>query len=38
MHDDYITLLRVMILLIIKINDDCCIHDEIKKKGDFYAF
>lgn len=38
MHDDYITLLRIMILLIIKINDDCCIHDEIKKKGDFYAF
>lgn len=36
MNADYITLLKVMILLIIKINDDCCIYDEIKKEGDFY--
>jgi hypothetical protein len=33
---DYNTLLKAMIILIIKINDDCCIYDEIKKEGDFY--
>lgn len=33
---DYYTLLKIMILLIIKINDDCCIYDEIKEGGDYY--
>jgi hypothetical protein len=36
MNADYNTLLKVMIILIIKINDDCCIYDEVKKEGDFY--
>jgi hypothetical protein len=36
MKTDYNTLLKVMVILIIKINDDCCIYDEIKKEGDFY--
>ena len=30
------TLLKIMIILIIKINDDLCIHEEIGKEGDFY--
>lgn len=36
MNADYYTLLKIMILLIIKINDDCCINDEIKEGGDYY--
>ena len=36
MNADYYTLLKVMIMLIIKINDDCCLNDKIKEEGDFY--
>ena len=36
MNEDYHTLLKVMIMIIIKINDDCCLNDNIKKTGDFY--
>lgn len=36
MRADYNTLLKVMVILIIKINDDCCINDEMKMEGDFY--
>lgn len=36
MKSDYYTLLKIMIILIIKINDDLCIHEEIGKEGDFY--
>ena len=38
MLEDYITLLKIMILIIIKINDDICIYDNIKHNGDFYEF
>ena len=36
MNEHYHTLLKVMIMIIIKINDDCCLNDNIKKTGDFY--
>ena len=36
MSADYYTLLKVMIILIIKINDDCCLNDKMKEEGDFY--
>ena len=36
MNADYYTLLKVMIILVIKINDDCCLNDRIKVEGDFY--
>lgn len=36
MITDYYTLLKVMMLIIIKINDDCCLNEMIKEKGDFY--
>lgn len=36
MESDYYTLLKIMIILIIKINDDLCIHEEIGKEGDYY--
>lgn len=36
MTTDYYTLLKVMIMLIIKINDDCCLYEKIKGEGDFY--
>ena len=36
MNADYYTLLKVMVVLIIKINDDCCLNDKIKEEGDFY--
>lgn len=36
MKRDYYTLLKVMIMIIIKINDDCCLNETVKEKGDFY--
>ena len=33
---DYYTLLKLMIILIIKINEDFCLYDEIKKGGQDY--
>ena len=36
MTADYYTLLKVMIIIIIKINDDCCLNEIIKEEGDFY--
>lgn len=36
MNADYYTLLKVMVIAIIKINDDCCINEQIKEEGDFY--
>lgn len=36
MTADYYTLLKVMIMIIIKINDDCCLNETIKEEGDFY--
>lgn len=36
MRADYYTLLKVMVILIIKINDDFCINGKMKKEGDFY--
>lgn len=33
---DYYTLLKVMIMIIIKINDDCCLNETIREDGDFY--
>ena len=36
MTADYYTLLKVMIMIIIKINDDCCLNEMIKEEGDFY--
>lgn len=36
MREDYYTLLKVMVILIIKINDDFCINNEMKKEGNFY--
>lgn len=36
MTEDYYTLLKVMVMIIIKINDDCCLNDMVKEKGDFY--
>lgn len=36
MTTDYYTLLKVMIIIIIKINDDCCLNEMIKEEGDFY--
>jgi len=29
-------LLKVMIMIIIKINDDCCLNEMIRKEGDFF--
>lgn len=36
MTADYYTLLKVMIMIIIKINDDCCLNEKINEEGDFY--
>ena len=36
MTTDYYTLLKVMIMIIIKINDDCCLNEKINEEGDFY--
>ena len=36
MTADYYTLLKVIIMIIIKINDDCCLNETIKEEGDFY--
>ena len=36
MTTDYYTFLKVMIMMIIKINDDCCLNEMIKEEGDFY--
>lgn len=36
MESDYYILLKIMIILIIKINDDLCVHEEIGKEGDYY--
>ena len=36
MTTDYYTLLKVMIMIIIKINDDCCLNEMIRKEGDFF--
>lgn len=36
MTADYYTLLKVMMMIIIKINDDCCLNETIKEEGDFY--
>ena len=36
MNADYYTLLKVMVMTIIKINDECCINEQIKEEGDFY--
>lgn len=36
MVSDYYTLLKIMIIIIIKINDDLCIKEKIGKEGDFY--
>lgn len=36
MSNDYNTMLKIMIMLIIKINDDCCLSEKINKEGDFY--
>lgn len=33
---DYYILLKVMIMIIIKINDDCCLNEMINEEGDFY--
>ena len=33
---DYYTLLKLMIILIIKINEDFCLYDELKKGGQDY--
>ncbi|MEE1400214.1 MAG: hypothetical protein UF329_07365, partial [Bulleidia sp.] len=36
MTKDYITFLKIMILIIIKINDDICIRDDRNTYADFY--
>ena len=36
MQADYFAMLKIMIILIIKINDDCCLKELVEKEGDFY--
>lgn len=36
MYQDYITFVKLFVILIIKINDDVCLNDDLKSEEDYY--